>query len=68
MLQKDVSWRSEPGDRLYEINGPNKAALTTYFSNESALRRSPLRLVHHQHQLAPQRRHHQRRLAAHPPT
>jgi hypothetical protein len=34
MLQRDVSYKSEPGDRLYELNGPEKSALTTYYSND----------------------------------
>jgi hypothetical protein len=34
MLQRDVNWKSEPGDALYELNGPDKSALTTYYSND----------------------------------
>jgi hypothetical protein len=34
MLQNDVNYKSEPGDRLYELNGPEKSALTTYYSND----------------------------------
>jgi len=34
MLQRDVSYKSEPGDRRYEINGPERSALTTYYSND----------------------------------
>jgi hypothetical protein len=34
MLQRDVNWKSEPGDALYELNGPDKTALTTYYSND----------------------------------
>jgi hypothetical protein len=34
MLQRDVNWKSEPGDRLFELNGPDKLALTTYYSND----------------------------------
>jgi hypothetical protein len=34
MLQRDVNWKSEPGDALYELNGPDKAALTSYYSND----------------------------------
>jgi hypothetical protein len=34
MLQSDTSYRSEPGDRLYELIGTNKSAVTTYFSND----------------------------------
>jgi hypothetical protein len=34
MLQQDTNWKSEPGDHLYELNGPDKLALTTYYSND----------------------------------
>ncbi|HXU81365.1 MAG TPA: carboxypeptidase regulatory-like domain-containing protein [Polyangia bacterium] len=34
MLQRDVNYKSEPGDALYELNGLDKLALTTYYSND----------------------------------
>jgi hypothetical protein len=34
MLQRDVNFRSEPGDRLYELNGTSKSAVTYYYSND----------------------------------
>jgi hypothetical protein len=34
MLQRNTSYRSVPGDHLYELNGPEKSALTTYYSND----------------------------------
>ena len=34
MLQQDMNYRSVPGDALYELNGPDKLARTTYYSND----------------------------------
>jgi hypothetical protein len=34
MLQRNTSFRSVPGDRLYELNGPERSALTTYYAND----------------------------------
>jgi hypothetical protein len=34
MLQQDTSYRSVPGDTLYELNGPDKLARTIYYSND----------------------------------
>jgi carboxypeptidase family protein len=37
LLQTDTNYKSIPGDRLYELNGPSPSALTTYYSNDPHL-------------------------------
>jgi hypothetical protein len=34
MLQQDTTYRSVPGDALFELNGPDKLARTIYYSND----------------------------------
>ena len=33
-MQLTAAIAAEPGDRLYEVNGTNKFAVTTYYSND----------------------------------
>jgi Carboxypeptidase regulatory-like domain len=37
MLQRDISYRSVPGNVNYELNGTAKSAVTTYYSNDPRL-------------------------------
>jgi hypothetical protein len=34
MIQRDVNYRSVPGDQLYELNGTERLALTNYYAND----------------------------------
>jgi len=34
MLETDTNYKSIPGDKIFELNGTNNSAVTTYFSND----------------------------------